>query len=119
MGAFAILLLMDKTMFHSKVADSDQHRLPEAVRFALADPRNVDVAYTVFDTVNKVGSQFNRLVIQCGKGIFFRKVVTVIRHSFRAMQAFMVLVEISKAEFVLQSAGPHWDQFRASDLSSI
>ncbi len=58
MGAFAILLPMDKAKFHSKVAELDQQNLPEAVQLALADPRNVDVSYTVFDIITKAGSTF-------------------------------------------------------------
>ena len=51
--AFAVLLPMDKAKLHSKVAFEDQQSLPQAVISALADERNVDTEYIVFDIVRK------------------------------------------------------------------
>ena len=79
--AFAILLPMTKGKSHSKVHEVDLAWLPEAVRFALADPRSEDITYTAFDTVNRMGSTVKKIVLQMGKGTVQRRFVTGVPQS--------------------------------------
>ena len=114
-----MLLPMDKAKFHFNVAYEDQHSLPQAIISALADERNVDTEYTVFDIVRRSSTSFTRLVVQMGTETVHRRLVTGIPQAFRHRPSIRVLIECSREEFELRDTGPHWEVFRHNDCAEI